>query len=316
MAVASVIIPTYNRAAYVRRAVDSVLDQTVQDVDVIVVDDGSTDKTRQVLSSYRGRIRHIYQPNAGVSAARNAGVRLAESKWLAFLDSDDVWLPQKLERQLECVAETGAEVCFTQMLGGKYDAHRPPRPEATREQARRYRLFQDPFRLMWVVSNGLHVQTMLVSTDRWHQTGGFDESLCLAEDTHLIYKLALMVPFALVDEPLVFLERATDRGGLIDDSFETRRRLYDEQIRILRDACVRYPGRDRAVVAALRSSLGYALSRRAEWACADRDYAVARRLARDAICHLGHSRVLARSLMVYLLPRLVGRRRRALCADS
>jgi glycosyltransferase involved in cell wall biosynthesis len=316
MAQTSVVIPTFNRAAYVRRALESVLRQTVQDTDVIVVDDGSTDDTRQVLSSYRDRIRYVHQPNAGVSAARNAGARLAESEWLAFLDSDDVWLPKKLERQLECVAETRAEVCFTWMLGSKYGASGPARFESKRQPTGKNSLFQDPFRLMWVVSNGLHVQTMLVKRDLWQQTGGFDESLRIAEDTHLIYRLALMVPFALVDEPLVFLERAADRGGLSDESFETCRRLYDEQIRILRDACVRYPGRDREVMAALRSSLGYALSRRAEWACADRDYAMARRLARDAICHLGHSRVLARSLMVCLLPGLIGRRRRLLCADS
>ena len=316
MALTSVIIPTYNRAAYVRRAVDSVLGQTVQGLDVIVVDDGSTDETKQVLSFYRDRIRYVYQPNAGVSAARNAGARLAKSEWLAFLDSDDAWLPHKLERQLECVAETGAEVCFTWMLGDKYDANGSPPFEANREPTGKNRLFRDPFRLMWVVSNGLHVQTMLVSTDRWHQTGGFDESLRVAEDTHLIYRLALMMPFALVDEPLVFRERAADRGGLIDGNFETCRRLYDEQIRILRDACLKYPGRDREVMAALRSGLGYALSRRAEWACADRDYATARRLARDAICHLGHSRVLARSLMVCLFPGLIGHRRRLLCANS
>ena len=100
----SVIIPTYNRSLSVREAIESVLAQTYRDFELIVVDDGSADNTPSVLGSFGERIRGIRQANAGVSAARNAGIRAAKGEWVAFLDSDDLWVPQKLERQMAGVA--------------------------------------------------------------------------------------------------------------------------------------------------------------------------------------------------------------------
>ena len=99
----SVIIPTYNRAPVLERAIGSVLGQSFRNFELIVVDDGSTDGTQDVLNSLgREHSFHcIRQINQGVSAARNHGIRVARGKWLAFLDSDDEWLPQKLEFQLE-----------------------------------------------------------------------------------------------------------------------------------------------------------------------------------------------------------------------
>jgi len=97
----SVIIPTYNCARYVPEAVESVLHQTYQDYEVIVVDDGSTDNTEKVLQKYRDKIRYIKQKNSGVAAARNTGIREAHGEWVAFLDADDLWLPLKLKIQME-----------------------------------------------------------------------------------------------------------------------------------------------------------------------------------------------------------------------
>jgi glycosyltransferase involved in cell wall biosynthesis len=95
----SVVIPTYNHAAYLREAIDSALAQTLPPLEVIVVDDGSTDDTAAVLRCYGDRIRTIRQANAGVAAARNAGVAAVIGDYIAFLDSDDVWALDKLERQ-------------------------------------------------------------------------------------------------------------------------------------------------------------------------------------------------------------------------
>ena len=96
----SVIIPTFNRGWILKEAVDSVLGQTYRNFELIVVDDGSTDNTAQILETYQGRITVIRQENAGVSAARNRGIRKASGRLISFLDSDDLWLSGKLERQV------------------------------------------------------------------------------------------------------------------------------------------------------------------------------------------------------------------------
>ena len=98
----SVIIPTFNRAQKVTRAVSSVLDQTFTKYEIIVVDDGSTDGTKDCLAQFRHQVKYIHHPkNSGVSAARNTGIRASKTPFLAFLDSDDYWLPEKLAVQVK-----------------------------------------------------------------------------------------------------------------------------------------------------------------------------------------------------------------------
>src|SRR5262245_37453075 len=96
----SVVIPTYNRARFVTKAIDSALAQG-EECEVIVVDDGSTDDTSASLSVYCDRVKYLYQANAGVSRARNAGIEVARGEWITFLDSDDEWLPNFLAQHLE-----------------------------------------------------------------------------------------------------------------------------------------------------------------------------------------------------------------------
>ena len=99
----SVIIPVYNSAKYIQKAIDSVLDQTYSNYEIIVVDDGSTDETRQKLQSYQNKIRYVFQENQGSATARNTGIKLAKGDLVAFLDSDDFWsMPEKLDRQGAC----------------------------------------------------------------------------------------------------------------------------------------------------------------------------------------------------------------------
>ncbi|MGO9245442.1 MAG: glycosyltransferase family 2 protein [Verrucomicrobiia bacterium] len=96
----SVVIPTYNYGRYICETVESALGQTYSPIEIIVVDDGSTDDTRECLAAYGDRIRYIHQQNRGLSAARNTGIQAAQGKFVALLDSDDLWLPDKLERQV------------------------------------------------------------------------------------------------------------------------------------------------------------------------------------------------------------------------
>ena len=107
----SVVIPTYNRAAKVRNAIESVLAQTVTDLEVIVVDDGSSDGTGKILGETFGdRIRYYAQANQGVSVARNKGIEEARGEWIAFLDSDDLWEKEKLEWQFKALERFGPAV--------------------------------------------------------------------------------------------------------------------------------------------------------------------------------------------------------------
>ena len=105
MPLTSVIIPVFNREQSLRAVLDSVLAQTCRDFELIVVDDGSTDGSLAIMKSYGERIRPISQRNAGAGAARNAGIRAAQGRWIAFLDSDDVWRPEKLATQLKFMAQ-------------------------------------------------------------------------------------------------------------------------------------------------------------------------------------------------------------------
>ena len=97
----SVVIPAFNMALFVRDAVESVFNQTYTDYELIIVDDGSSDNTEEILQLYAGRIRYFKQTNAGVSAARNRGIQEAKADYVAFLDADDLWLPDKLELQMQ-----------------------------------------------------------------------------------------------------------------------------------------------------------------------------------------------------------------------
>ena len=101
----SVVIPAYNAAGFIRRTIDSVLAQTYRDYEIIVVDDGSGDNTGEIVKSYGGKVRYIYQKNAGDGPARNTGIAAANGEWIAFLDHDDEWLPEKLTVEIKLLSK-------------------------------------------------------------------------------------------------------------------------------------------------------------------------------------------------------------------
>jgi glycosyltransferase involved in cell wall biosynthesis len=122
----SVVIPSYNRAHVVGEAIESVLTQGIDSVQVIVVDDGSTDGTREAVARFGSRVQYVRQENQGAGAARNTGLDLAEGTFIAFLDSDDVWLPGKLATELDLLArfpQAGAVISDSAFFrGGKLEA--------------------------------------------------------------------------------------------------------------------------------------------------------------------------------------------------
>ena len=116
----SVIIAVYNVEKYLRQCLDSVVNQTLKDIEIICIDDGSTDNSPKILERYANkddRIKIITQQNQGQSVARNKGIEVAKGKYISFQDSDDVWLPQKLEKQITKAIETNADVIIAVMSG-------------------------------------------------------------------------------------------------------------------------------------------------------------------------------------------------------
>jgi glycosyltransferase involved in cell wall biosynthesis len=187
----SVVIPTYNRAHCVGEAIKSVLDQTYKNFEIIVVDDGSTDNTQEVLATFGDRIRVIRQENKGVSAARNAGIREARGEWLAFLDSDDLWLPDKLGIQiadLRRYPEAIAHMVDAEIIG--YGTQRITLFDirGLKEQFRMRPLRKRP--LLDVLQTQFFTSSWCLKTSIVKGLGGFREEMRIFEDWDLLTRVA------------------------------------------------------------------------------------------------------------------------------
>lgn len=212
-------------------SVESVLNQTYRNYEVIVLDDGSTDDTRVRLSTLSQErnlgpdvLRYFYQDNQGQSAARNRGIAEARGDWIAFLDSDDTWLPEKLERQIDAIRTFDGQcgACFTDatLLGNEgrktsafdaagrhYEGERGIVADAVTPLARSF--------------GGPWVTTIVARTDLVKQLGGFDPKLHFAEDYDFLFRLSLATPHCYVNRSLAII----DRTGTLD---ETPTRRWDK----------------------------------------------------------------------------------------
>ena len=212
----SVIIPTYNRAPKVRNAIASVLDQTFSDLEVIVVDDGSSDGTGNILGEVFGdQIRYYFQANQGVSAAWNKGLVEARGEWIAFLASDDLWEKDKLEWQLKALERFGRQcgACYTDVRLFNHPETRTLFQMA--EQSYRHEGtmgINTEVLLTQVRAPGagmlVFMGSLLARTDVVRSTGGCDPNLRFGEDSDLLFRLALLTGFCYVNRPLVWLDRS------------------------------------------------------------------------------------------------------------
>lgn len=214
----SAIIPTFNRRDYVTRAVDSVLAQTVPVDEIIVVDDGSTDGTIQTIRSrYGSRVAVLRQENAGASAARNRGLREARGEWIAFLDSDDVWSPTKIERQLEALATLGDGfgACFTDCkYMGSSTSGRSAFERAGLETNSDFGELSNPMKYITGMYPVIYMQSLMVSRSLHDEVNWFDEALVVEEDVDLNFRLAFRTKFCFVSEPLVTIDDTRSRDRL------------------------------------------------------------------------------------------------------
>ncbi|MBD2089000.1 glycosyltransferase [Microcoleus sp. FACHB-1515] len=187
----SVVIPAYNCDRYLAEAIDSVLCQTEQDYELIVIDDGSTDRTQQILQTYRNQslnidLRTVCQPNQGVAIARNHGIELARGKWIAFLDADDVFLPDKLAAQV-AIAQANSDVGIVHSGWQRINA--------TGEILMQVEPWQQIPTLdleSWLRWKPVLPSAMLFRRDWLDRAGGFDPRFPPAEDTELVLRLARM----------------------------------------------------------------------------------------------------------------------------
>ncbi len=203
----SVILPTYNRARLVPRAIESVLQQTHEAIELIVVDDGSTDDTENAVRSFDdSRIRYVRHDNRrGAAAARNTGIELARGEYVAFQDSDDEWLPDKTAVQLQALEKPGLgdAVCVCSYRHYKHERWKPViHPPGVKRG--------DVVIAELLGGMALGTQTLLVKKRLVDEAGGFDERLPRAQDYDLCIRLAARSDFLLLSEALVDVHHNED----------------------------------------------------------------------------------------------------------
>jgi glycosyltransferase involved in cell wall biosynthesis len=196
----SIILPTYNRAGLLGRAVESVLNQTFQDFELIIVDDGSTDNTEKLVASFStDKIRYVrHSNNKGVSAARNTGLRLAGGDYITFQDSDDEWMPDKLEKQIAIfkIAPPSVGIVY---CGSVLVMHGRTRYIRCFEyRVKNHNIFSNIAERFFVTT-----PTLMLRRQCFEAAGGFDESLPVQEDWELFLRMSKLYSYIGIDEFLM-----------------------------------------------------------------------------------------------------------------
>jgi glycosyltransferase involved in cell wall biosynthesis len=214
----SIIIPTYNRASVIAHTIENVFAQSYRNMELIIVDDGSSDDTQKVLRRFGDRIRLISQQNSGPAVARNRGAAIARGDIIAFQDSDDLWKPTKIERQVALLEKLGPTVpcclCNAQVSvanGAQYTSFEDSLIFPTRDEGLWLNV-PEVLATRFVLFN----QTAAIRRKAWQKIGGFAEDLKYLEDYDLPLRLALEGPWGFVREPLVIYREDSS------ESFHTR----------------------------------------------------------------------------------------------
>jgi glycosyltransferase involved in cell wall biosynthesis len=193
----SVVIPVHNRADLVREAIDSVLDQTYNDFEIVVIDDGSTDESPAVLQSYGGKIRVLSQSNSGQGLARNAGIIASAGVYIAFLDSDDVWESLKLEKQIFALEASGAKWAYTDAY--KFTECRENVVGYFSEKSAHY---TGNVAVALLVKDFIVTSSVIVHREAFSDVGVFSDAP-KAQDWDLWLRIAARYPIEYISEPLV-----------------------------------------------------------------------------------------------------------------
>jgi len=227
----SIIIPAYNKAALTVKTVESVLGQTYKNIEVIVVDDGSTDNTRQCLIYHFDRIRYLYKENGGACSARNEGIRSSSGEYIGFLDCDDIYLPAKVERcvrYLEEHPDYGFVHTAAYFINDDGDAVSKYSHPQSRHTGRIYKRLLN--------RNFICNSTVIVRRDCFVKVGGFDESVFTPADWDMWLRLSEKYPLGYVNQPLT---RYRVSGSYIFNNLDLAEK---EELQIINKAFRRSPG--------------------------------------------------------------------------
>ncbi|MDQ3929530.1 MAG: glycosyltransferase [Chloroflexota bacterium] len=224
----SAVITTYNYGRFISRAIESVLAQTLQPDEIIMVDDGSTDDTAQVVARYADRgLRYVYKANGGGSSARNAGILASHCELIAFLDADDVWLPHKLERQVEQMVRhpnlglvSGSEWQVDERGEHPYLVARQPLEAA------------GVYKQMLVENFIGNTSLALVRRSVFDKVGMFDEKVPLGHDWDMWLRIARAYPISILEEPLIYYTRHSGSlsAGKIEQRYRSNREFHRRYI--------------------------------------------------------------------------------------
>lgn len=200
----SVIIPSYNSATFLSHTIDSVLQQTYKHIEIIIVDDGSKDNTKEILKPYlklyTDKIKYFYQKNAGSSVARNNGIKLSNGDYVAFLDADDQWFHDKLERQLGFVKNNSKyQLVFSNARIINQDGY------FLGNYIKDCSIFRDAnqISLMLLMKNFIPFSSVMAKRDILNKVGLFDESLKGCEDYDLLLKITRLYPIGFISDNLI-----------------------------------------------------------------------------------------------------------------
>jgi glycosyltransferase involved in cell wall biosynthesis len=282
----SVVIPTYNRAEKVQKAVESVFGQTLPAAEVIVVDDGSSDGTGPSLRAAFGeRVRYFFQTNQGASVARNRGIEEARGEWIAFLDSDDLWQTDKLEWQWKALEESGKRcgACYTDVGFLNHSETRTMFQLAAENYRHKEEIGVNTDVLRLLVRPGgsgmvVCLSSLLARKDLMRELGGFDSRLLYTQDSEFMFRLAMRTRFCYVNRPLVLFDRSPVEERHIGVSSAWNKLdffLQDSQIRL--EGLLRLTqGQPRLIRKVVRTQLAGIHSGWTNWYLREGEYAKAR----------------------------------------
>lgn len=239
----SIIIPAYNRFSFLCEAIDSVLAQTDSDYELIVVDDGSTDATETVATIYGERLRYVRQENRGVSAARNRGIAEARGDLIAFLDSDDLWCPEKLAVQKAVMEkDPSCQISYTEEIWYRNGVRVNPMKKHAKASGW---IFEKSLRLCLISPSSVMVRRALLD-----RVGTFDEAFPVCEDYDLWLRISKDYPVHLIRQRLI-IKRNGHAGQLSATGWGFDRIRVKSILRLLRDASLS-PGQTQAAREVLR----------------------------------------------------------------